>query len=157
MSIVRDFPGGRPTNEHFWQRWSYDYLQELEQRQRGQRTFPNLQLGDVVLLRDDKRLLSTGQWLSSTTSTQDQMASFEWPPLGPPREPSDVLLQKSVHYLLLLVTYNLICLEVAVCSGVGQILCNIFCCSQIAELLIRKMCVPESLWVHWERKKSLPP
>jgi hypothetical protein len=39
--------------QHFWQRWSYDYLQELEQRQRWQRTFPNLQLGDVVLLRED--------------------------------------------------------------------------------------------------------
>jgi hypothetical protein len=39
--------------QHFWQRWSYDYLQELKQRQRWQRTFPNLQLGDVVLLRED--------------------------------------------------------------------------------------------------------
>jgi hypothetical protein len=39
--------------QHFWQRWSYDYLQELEQRQRWQRTFPNLQLGNVVLLRED--------------------------------------------------------------------------------------------------------
>ena len=39
--------------QQFWQRWSYDYLQELEQRQRWQSTFPNLQLGDVVLLRED--------------------------------------------------------------------------------------------------------
>jgi hypothetical protein len=39
--------------QHFWQRWSYDSLQDLEQWQRWQRTFPNLKLGDVVLLRGD--------------------------------------------------------------------------------------------------------
>jgi hypothetical protein len=39
--------------QHFWQRWSSDYLQELQQRQSWQRTSPNLQPGDVVLLKED--------------------------------------------------------------------------------------------------------
>ena len=38
--------------QQFWQRWSADYLQDL-QRQRWQRTVPNLQPGDLLLLRED--------------------------------------------------------------------------------------------------------
>src|SRR5215510_14174456 len=37
----------------FWKRWSGDYLHELQQRQRWQKTTPNLQPGQVVLLKDD--------------------------------------------------------------------------------------------------------
>jgi len=39
--------------QQFWQRWSFDYLQSLQQRQRWQRTSPNLQPGDLVLLSED--------------------------------------------------------------------------------------------------------
>jgi len=39
--------------QQFWQRWSSDYLQSLQQRQRWQRTSPNLQPGDLVLLLED--------------------------------------------------------------------------------------------------------
>jgi hypothetical protein len=39
--------------QHFWERWSSDYLHGLQQRQRWQRTFPNQQPGDVVLSRED--------------------------------------------------------------------------------------------------------
>jgi len=39
--------------QQFWQRWSSDYLQSLQQRQRWQRTSPNLQPGDLVLLKED--------------------------------------------------------------------------------------------------------
>jgi hypothetical protein len=39
--------------QQFCQRWSSDYLQSLHQRQRWQKSFPNLQLGDLVLLRED--------------------------------------------------------------------------------------------------------
>jgi hypothetical protein len=39
--------------QQFWQRWSSDYLQSLQQRQQWQKTFPNLQTGDLVLLTED--------------------------------------------------------------------------------------------------------
>ena len=39
--------------QQFWQCWSSDYLQGLQQHQRWQRTSPNLQPGDLVLVRDD--------------------------------------------------------------------------------------------------------
>jgi len=39
--------------QQFWQRWSSDYFQSLQQRQRCQRKFPNLQPGDLVLLKED--------------------------------------------------------------------------------------------------------
>jgi len=37
----------------FWKRWSADYLNTLQQRQRWQQAAPNLQLGDVVLIKED--------------------------------------------------------------------------------------------------------
>ena len=37
----------------FWKRWSSDYLNELQRRQRWQKTTPDLQPGQVVLLKDD--------------------------------------------------------------------------------------------------------
>ena len=39
--------------QQFWQCWSADYLQGLQQRQQWQRTVPNLQPGDLILLRED--------------------------------------------------------------------------------------------------------
>jgi len=39
--------------QQFWQCWSSNYLQSLQQRQRWQRTSPNLQPGDLVLLREN--------------------------------------------------------------------------------------------------------
>jgi len=42
--------------QQFWQRWSADYLQNLQRRQRWQRTLPNLQPGDLVLLREDNTM-----------------------------------------------------------------------------------------------------
>jgi len=39
--------------QRFWQRWSPDYLQSLQQRQQWQRTSPNLQPGNLVLLKED--------------------------------------------------------------------------------------------------------
>ena len=37
----------------FWKSWSADYLNDLQQRQRWQRSTPNLRPKDVVLLKDD--------------------------------------------------------------------------------------------------------
>jgi hypothetical protein len=39
--------------QHFWNRWSKDCLNELQTRQRWQSSYPNLQPGDVVLLKED--------------------------------------------------------------------------------------------------------
>jgi hypothetical protein len=39
--------------QHFWRKWSTDYIQGLQQRQRWQNTTPNLQPGDLVLVKDD--------------------------------------------------------------------------------------------------------
>jgi len=47
--------------QQFWQRWSSDYLQSLQQRQRWYRTSCNLEPGEVVLL-----------WKDNTTP-------FQWP------------------------------------------------------------------------------
>ena len=47
--------------QHFWMRWSREYLHTLQQRTKWQRTRANLQEGDLVLLLDPA-LLSGGRW-----------------------------------------------------------------------------------------------
>ena len=39
---------------HFWRRWSKEYLGTLQQRTKWQRTKPNLQPEDIVILKSDK-------------------------------------------------------------------------------------------------------
>jgi len=39
--------------QQFWQCWSSDYLQSMQQRQRWQKTSPNLKPGNLVLLWED--------------------------------------------------------------------------------------------------------
>jgi hypothetical protein len=38
--------------QNFWKRWSADYLHELQTRQRWNQSFPNVQVGDAVILRE---------------------------------------------------------------------------------------------------------
>ena len=39
--------------QHFWQRWSAEYLHSLQQRHRWQKATPNFQAGDLILLKED--------------------------------------------------------------------------------------------------------
>jgi hypothetical protein len=50
----------------FWQRWSTDYLNELQQHQHWCRSFYTLQPGDVVLLREDNT--TPLQWPTAVTT-----------------------------------------------------------------------------------------
>jgi hypothetical protein len=49
--------------QHFWQRWSAEYLQGLQQCQRWLQTSPNFQPGDLILLR--KNHVSPLHWPTS--------------------------------------------------------------------------------------------
>ena len=40
--------------QHFWNRWSKEYLQTLQARSKWRKIQPNLQEGDVVILKEDK-------------------------------------------------------------------------------------------------------
>lgn len=40
------------VRQHFWKAWSKDYLSNLNQRTKWQKTFPNLKVGMLVLLRE---------------------------------------------------------------------------------------------------------
>ena len=53
---------------HFWQRWSAEYLQQLQRLQKWKNRQPNIQLGDIVIIRDD--ILFTNHWpLARVTET----------------------------------------------------------------------------------------
>lgn len=63
----------RPTNrldrwqqtqrltEHFWKRWSTEYLSRLQQRPKWLSTKENLEIGDMVLIRDER--LPPSKWM----------------------------------------------------------------------------------------------
>ena len=40
--------------QHFWDRWSHEYLQTLQARSKWKTPQPNLQVGDIVVLKEDK-------------------------------------------------------------------------------------------------------
>ena len=40
--------------QHFWQRWSREYLSTLQARSKWQHQSPNLQVGDIVVLKHEK-------------------------------------------------------------------------------------------------------
>ena len=42
--------------QHFWQRWSWEYLSTLQARSKWQHKTPNLQVGDIVLLKYKKTI-----------------------------------------------------------------------------------------------------
>ena len=44
----------RSMVQHFWDRWSREYLQTLQARSRWKTAQPNLQVGDVVVLKEDR-------------------------------------------------------------------------------------------------------
>ena len=46
--------------QHFWNRWHREYLQTLQSRTKWTKTQPNLQVGDIVILKEDK--LFTCHW-----------------------------------------------------------------------------------------------
>ena len=44
--------------QHFWKRWSAEYLQHLQKAGKWKVTQPNLQPGDLVLITDDKAFVN---------------------------------------------------------------------------------------------------
>ena len=52
-SLLKRWTMCQATVHHFWKRWSSEYLQQLQARSKWRKTSPNLQVGDVVVLRDD--------------------------------------------------------------------------------------------------------
>ena len=52
--LLRKWNHCQTVVQHFWQRWSREYLQNLQSRSKWQSTSPNLQEGDIVMLRPEK-------------------------------------------------------------------------------------------------------
>ena len=52
-----------PHADHFWQRWTKEYLPTLQERQKWLRPQPNFEIGDLVLMAD--RNTPRGQWLKA--------------------------------------------------------------------------------------------
>ena len=42
--------------QHFWRRWSREYLNTLQSRTKWQQTQPNLRPGDIVIVKEDRGL-----------------------------------------------------------------------------------------------------
>ena len=53
-SLLKNWQMCQSICQHFWQRWSQEYLQTLQSRTKCKKLQPNLQEGDVVILKDAK-------------------------------------------------------------------------------------------------------
>jgi len=107
--------------QHFWRKWSTDYIQGLQQRQCWQITTPNLQPGDLVLVKDDNT--TPLQWPTAviTDTHPGKDNSVRVVTLQTPREFLSVLLQK---FALSHVLIDKLTVVGAVCTRIGQILCG---------------------------------
>lgn len=52
----------RRLRDHFWSRWSKEYLHTLQQRPKWHRPSPNLSIGDVVIIIDPALMRDNGKW-----------------------------------------------------------------------------------------------
>ena len=53
-SLLRNWEMCQSLCQHFWQRWSQEYLHTLQSRTKWQKIKPNLQQNDIVILKDAK-------------------------------------------------------------------------------------------------------
>lgn len=56
----------RQISQHFWRRWQLEYLTLLQQRAKWTKQIPNLQIGDLVLIKEEN--LPPLQWRSGRIS-----------------------------------------------------------------------------------------
>ena len=54
ISLLKRWNLGQAMVQHFWTRWSSEYLSSLQARTKCTKTQPNLEVGDVVVLREDQ-------------------------------------------------------------------------------------------------------
>ncbi|KAL7296586.1 hypothetical protein TKK_0010015 [Trichogramma kaykai] len=52
----------RRLRDHFWSRWSKEYLHTLQQRSKWHRPGPDLSIGDVVIIIDPALMRDNGKW-----------------------------------------------------------------------------------------------
>ena len=63
---------------HFWKRWSMKYLQQLQKLQKWRRPTPNLQVGDIVVIRDEATFNNHWPMAKTSPSSRDKTVSSEW-------------------------------------------------------------------------------
>ncbi|XP_029178451.1 uncharacterized protein LOC114946191 [Nylanderia fulva] len=59
--------------DHFWRRWSKDYLHHLQQSSKWLQTRSNIREGTLVLIKDDLLPPQSGRWAGLSTSFPDPM------------------------------------------------------------------------------------
>ena len=59
-SLHRRWAMTKSMIQHFWRRWSAEYLQQLQKLTKWRKPNPNLTIGDVVLIKEDQTF--TQQW-----------------------------------------------------------------------------------------------
>ena len=54
ISLLKRWNLGQAMVQHFWARWSNEYLKSLQTRMKWYKKQPNLETGDVVILKEDQ-------------------------------------------------------------------------------------------------------
>lgn len=61
VNALRHYQIVQHISQTFWQQWSKEYLNQVQQRHKWQLPQPNMQKGQVVLIKDDN--LPPSQWM----------------------------------------------------------------------------------------------
>ena len=59
ISNLRRWNLCRRLSQHFWERWSSEYLTLLQKRQKWRSSHPNYKIGDIVLVKDSDLFVRT--------------------------------------------------------------------------------------------------
>ena len=54
ISLLKRWNLGQAMVQHFWTRWSNEYLKSLQARTKWHKKQPNLEVGDVIILKEDQ-------------------------------------------------------------------------------------------------------
>ncbi|XP_045169607.2 uncharacterized protein LOC123532268 [Mercenaria mercenaria] len=93
--------------DQFWVRWKSKFLQNLQTRNKWHFRKRNVQIGDIVLLKDDN--LPRNQWrlgrvVETTTDTDGLVRNVKLalPPVGSGKQSSLVYFERPIHKLIIL-------------------------------------------------------
>ena len=64
--------------QHFWVRWSKEFVSELQQRTKWRSCKDALKLDSLAVIKEDNLPPSSGSWVELSPFIQDQTASFVW-------------------------------------------------------------------------------
>ena len=91
ITLIKRFQQRQQAMNFFWKRWSLEYLTTLQQRTKWTAEQENLQIGDIVFLKDDNtspmmlpmakviKVFDVNDHINRVVEIQTRRGSYVWP------------------------------------------------------------------------------